>query len=58
MCEHCDGIEATCKLQILEVKLADLDQSNDSNSEDGERDAVADEFAAQVKIRTAIQNDL
>ena len=58
MCEHCDGIEATCKLQILEVKLADLDQSNDSNSEDGERDAVADELAAQVKILTAIQNGL
>ena len=46
MCEHCDGIEATCKLQILEVKLADLDRNNDSNSEDGERDAVADEVAA------------
>ena len=50
ICEHCDGIEATWKLQILEVKLADLDRNNDSNSEDGERDAVADEVAASVKV--------
>ena len=32
------------------MKLADLDRNNDSNSEDGERDAVADEVAASVKI--------
>ena len=31
------------------MKLADLDRNNDSNSEDGERDAVADEVAA-VKV--------
>ena len=53
MSEHCDGIEATCKLQILEVKLADLDRNNDSNSENGESDAVADKLAAHVKIPTA-----
>ena len=46
MSEHCDGIEVTCKLQILAVKLADLDRNNDSNSEDGDRDAVADEVSA------------
>ena len=46
MSEHYDGIEATCKLQILDVKIADLDRMNDSNSEEGERDAVADEVAA------------
>ena len=32
------------------MKLADLDRNNDSNSEDGERDAVADEVAASVKV--------
>ena len=58
MSEHCDGIEVTCKLQILEVKLADLDRNIDSNSDDGERDAVADELAAQLKILTASQDGL
>ena len=58
MSEHYDGIEATCKLQILEGKLADLDRNNDSNGEDGERDAVADEVTAQVKILKASQDGL
>ena len=32
------------------MKLADLDRNNDSNSEDGERDAVADEVVASIKV--------
>ena len=40
------------------MKLAGLDRNNDSNSEEGERDAVANEVAAQVKILTASQDGL
>ena len=40
------------------MKLADLDPNNDSNSEDGERDAIADEVAAKVEVLTASQDGL
>ena len=40
------------------MKLADLDRKIDSNSEDGERNAVADEVAAKVKVLTASQDGL
>ena len=40
------------------MKVADLERNYDSNIEDGERDAVADEVAAQVKILTASQDGL